>query len=182
MTKLNAGSRTGHNLSSLIDSRLAGRERERIKEGERKVKRNAEAWIMEWVWCVYSQRSENYSHFAAFNQWLSLYILNPSPSLLPLLPLWQFSFHSEVICVAIRCNMTALHTYIHKRSRGNNTSSSKPDGWVSAPLKSLYTTLSPPSHRNLCPLRQDRLLCGLIILTWSILWLFVVFILTGSAS
>lgn len=44
------------------------------------------------VWRVYSQRLQNYSHFAAFNQWLPLSILNPS--LLSSLPYSLYgSFH-----------------------------------------------------------------------------------------
>lgn len=185
MTKLNSGSTLAtiyHRSSTACSQREGAREwKERGREWKRgrKVTRIAEAWIMEWGWCVYSRRSQNYSHFAAFNQWFSLYILNPlssPPSLTPSVAVLIFTGSSFVSPYAvIWCTQTERHKlkFWGRSGRVNNTSSSKSDGWVAASSKSLYITHSPPFHSNLCPSRQDHLLCGLIILTWSILWLFV---------
>lgn len=75
MTQPKRRFQNGHNLSPLIDSWLTEmREGERVKEGRRDGGREKERKKCRGmnngsgVVCVYSQCSQNYSHFAAFNQ------------------------------------------------------------------------------------------------------------------
>lgn len=104
MTEQNAGFTQAaiYHQTSTADSQMrTSGQRKRKKGWDEGEERNAEAWIMERVWYVYPRSLQNYSHFAAFNQWLSVYILIPlciPPRLAP-----TMLFHSGVTGVVICC-------------------------------------------------------------------------------